>query len=78
MKSKFFEEYRVKNYAYEEEKKKIIKNNNSKTVYEIKKIIKKIYPDITNKEMIELITKMNKTRTIENLKKVNKKEENER
>ena len=75
MKNEFNEKYKVTNYRYEEEKKKIIQNNKKKPVYAIKKIIKKKYPDITNEEMIQLIGKLNKTRTFRNLKKASKNEE---
>lgn len=78
MKNKFKDKYKVDEVIYSEPKIQIIEKNKRKPVDEIKKIIKKKYPDITNEEIIKLIAKMNKSRSLENFKKSNKKVEKER
>ena len=78
MKNKFKDKYKVDEVIYSEPKIQIIEKNKRKPVHEIKKIIKKKYPDITNEEIIKLIAKMNKRRSLENFKKSNKKVEKER
>lgn len=78
MKNKFKDKYKVDEVIYSEPKIQIIEKNKRKPVHEIKKIIKKKYPDITNEEIIKLIVEMNKSRSLENFKKSNKKVEKER
>lgn len=78
MKNKFKDKYKVDEVIYPEPKIQIIEKNKRKPVHEIKKIIKKKYPDITNEEIIKLIAEMNKSRSLENFKKSNKKLEKER
>ncbi len=78
MKNKFKDKYKVDEVIYSESKIQVIEKNKRKPVHEIKKIIKKKYPDITNEEIIKLIAEMNKSRSLENFKKSNKKVEKER
>ena len=78
MKNKFKDKNKVDEVIYSEPKIQIIEKNKRKPVHEIKKIIKKKYPDITNEEIIKLIAEMNKSRSLENFKKSNKKVEKER
>ena len=80
MKNKFKDKYKVDEVIYSEPKIQIIEKNKRKPVHEIKKIIKKKYPDITNEEIIKLIDlSFNNFRlALENFKKSNKKVEKER
>lgn len=78
MKNEFYNKYVIKDVNYKEQKKKIIRENMDKPVHEIKKIIKQYYPDITNEEMIQLISEMNKKRRVKNIRKSKKKDKEER